>query len=258
MVDNVRTRNDSMKTIRSSHLAAAAVVALLALPAAALAQPAQSPAPAAPPADASSPMTSQPVPGKNTAERVQNHIKQLHAQLHITPAEQTQWDQFANVMRENARDMDQAFMQRAQQYSTMNAVQNMQSYQQIAEAHAQHLQKLVPAFDNLYNAMPEQQKKLTSIPRQRGAACSAIPSWRDRDSKMKAVCASAPAPNSRLSSALRPCRGDMLRLTITSSQIFRESPRGRNPSRLSCHLASCLRLSLRGFWSRATWDIRRT
>ncbi len=25
----------------------------------------------------------------------------------------------------------------------------------------QHLQKLVPAFDALYNAMPEQQKKLT-------------------------------------------------------------------------------------------------
>jgi hypothetical protein len=94
-------------------------------------------------------------------ERVENHIKQLYAQLHITPDEQSQWDQFAQVMRDNARDMDRAFVQRAQQYSTMNAVQNMQSYQAIAEAHAQHLQKLVPAFDNLYNAMPEQQKKLT-------------------------------------------------------------------------------------------------
>ena len=150
-----------MKIIRSSHLASAAVVALLALSAAALAQPAQSPAPAAPPAAASSPMTSQPVPGKNMEERVENHIKQLHAQLHITPAEQPQWDQFAQVMRENARDMDQAFTQRAQQYPTMNAMQNMQSYEQMAEAHVQHLQKLVPAFDNLYNAMPEQQKKLT-------------------------------------------------------------------------------------------------
>ena len=111
-----------MKTIRSSHLASAAVVALLALSAAALAQPAQSPAPTAPPAAASSPMTSQPVPGKNMEERVENHIKQLHAQLQITPAEQPQWDQFAQVMRENARDMDQAFMQRAQQYPTMNAM----------------------------------------------------------------------------------------------------------------------------------------
>ena len=150
-----------MKTIRSSHLASATVVALLALSAAALAQPAQSPAPAAPPAAASSSMTSHPVPGKNMEERVENHIKQLHAQLQITPAEQPQWDQFAQVMRENARDMDQAFMQRAQQYPTMNAMQNMQSYEQMAEAHVQHLQKLVPAFDNLYNAMPEQQKKLT-------------------------------------------------------------------------------------------------
>ena len=52
--------------------------------------------------------------------------------------------------------MDQAFMQRAQQYPTMNAVQKMQSYEQMAEAHVQHLQKLVPAFNNLYNAMPEQ------------------------------------------------------------------------------------------------------
>ena len=151
----------SMKTIRSSHFAYAAIIALLALPAAALAQPTQSPAPATPPAAASSPMTSQRALGKSMEERVENHIKQLHAQLQITPAEQPQWDQFAQVMRENARDMDQAFMQRAQQYPTMNAMQNMQSYEKMAEAHVQHLQKLVPAFDNLYNAMPEQQKKLT-------------------------------------------------------------------------------------------------
>ena len=64
------------------------------------------------------------------------------------------------MMRENARDMDQAFMQRAQQFQSMNAVENMESYEQIAEAHARHLQKLVPAFQNLYNTMPDQQKQL--------------------------------------------------------------------------------------------------
>ncbi len=72
-----------MKTIRSRHLASAAIIALLALPAAALAQPAQSAAPAAPPATASSAMPSQS--GKGMEERVENHIKQLNAQLHITP-----------------------------------------------------------------------------------------------------------------------------------------------------------------------------
>jgi periplasmic protein CpxP/Spy len=150
-----------MKRIRSTHLASAAIVALLALPAAALAQPAQSPAPAVPPAASSSPMAAEPAPGKNVEERVETHIKQMHAQLRITPAEQPQWEQFAQVMRDNARDMDQAFMQRAQQYPTMNAVQNMQSYEQIAEAHAASLQKLVPAFQNLYSAMPAQQQQLT-------------------------------------------------------------------------------------------------
>jgi periplasmic protein CpxP/Spy len=148
-----------MRAIRSNYLASAAVAALLALPAAALAQSAPVTPPAA--AAAASPLATQPAPGTNAEQRVETHIRQLHAQLRITPAEQPQWELFAQVMRDNARDMDQAFMQRAQQYPTMNAVQNMQSYQQIAEAHAQHLQKLVPAFDSLYNAMPEQQKQLT-------------------------------------------------------------------------------------------------
>jgi len=150
-----------MKSIRSHYLASAAMAALLALPGVALAQSTSAPAPVTPPATTASPLAAQSAPGNNAEQRVEAHIKQLHAQLRITPAEQPQWDQFAQVMRENARDMDQAFMQRAQQYPTMNAVQNMQSYQQIAEAHAQHLQKLVPAFDTLYNAMPEQQKHLT-------------------------------------------------------------------------------------------------
>ncbi len=147
----------------SNALASVAMVALLSLPAAALAQSSQSTAvqgAAPPPAAAASPMADHPVPGKNAVERVERRIKELHTQLRITPAEEPQWNQFAQVMRENARDMDEAFMQRAQQYSTMNAVQNMQSYEQIAEDHARRVQKLVPAFQNLYSAMPDQQKQL--------------------------------------------------------------------------------------------------
>jgi periplasmic protein CpxP/Spy len=154
-----------MKMNLSTSLAPAAMAAFLCLPAAALAQSSQAPAPAAPqgappPAAASSPLAGHPVAGKNAEERVENRINELHAQLRITPAEQQQWVQFAQVMRENAHDMDQAFIQRAEQFQSMNAVQNMQSYEQIAEAHAQHVQKLVAAFENLYNAMPDQQKQL--------------------------------------------------------------------------------------------------
>jgi hypothetical protein len=153
-----------MNLIPQKGLAAVAVAALLALPGATLAQSSQSPAMQGatppPPGAAGSPLAGHPVPGKNAEERVEHRIKELHAQLRITPAEEPQWKQFADVMRENARNMDQAFMQRAQQFETMNAVQRMQSYEQLAESHSQNLQKLVPAFEKLYDSMPDQQKQV--------------------------------------------------------------------------------------------------
>jgi periplasmic protein CpxP/Spy len=150
--------------IRSSHLACATIAALLALPAAALAQPTHLSAAAAttPPATATtSPVAAHPVPGSTAEQRVEAYIRQLHMQLHITPAEQPQWDRYVAVMRENARAMDQELAQRIEQFPTIDALQNLQSYERLAEAHVQHLQKLAPAFADLYNAMPEQQKRLT-------------------------------------------------------------------------------------------------
>jgi protein CpxP len=148
----------------SKHLSSVALAALLALPGAALAQSSQSPAaptPSSPPsAGAASPMAGHAVAGKNVEERVERYIKDLHARLQITPAEETQWNQFAEVMRQNARNMDQTLMQRAERFPTMNAVQDMQSYAELAEQHAEDVKKLIPAFENLYNAMSEQQKQL--------------------------------------------------------------------------------------------------
>ena len=153
-----------MTPILSNRLASVAVAALLSLPAGALAQSSPGPASAAPegarPAAAQSPLADHPVARRNAAERVEQRIKELHAQLRITPAERQQWDQFAQMMRENAREIDRAWIARADHFQSMNAVQNMQSYEQIAEQHAQHLQKLVSAFQDLYNAMPDQQKQL--------------------------------------------------------------------------------------------------
>jgi periplasmic protein CpxP/Spy len=153
-----------MTVISSNHLAALAVAAVLALPGAALAQ-SQAPASASPGMEKlatapSSPLAGHPVAGKTAQERVEQRIKELYSQLRITPAERPQWDQFAQVMRDNARDMDQTWLQRVNHVESMNAVQNMQSYEQLAEQHAQHVQKLVPAFQNLYNVMSEQQKQL--------------------------------------------------------------------------------------------------
>ena len=93
------------------------------------------------------------------ADRIERHIAHLHAQLQITPAQQTQWDQFAQVMRDNANAMGQVVDQRGAKFATMNAAENMQSYVTIAQQHARDTEKLAAAFQTLYDAMSDAQKK---------------------------------------------------------------------------------------------------
>jgi hypothetical protein len=150
-----------MRLISLSSVTSVAVAALLNVPGA-MAQPQSAAVQGAtpPPAAEASPMAGHPVPGKNAEERVEHRIREPHSQLRITPAEEPQWNEFVQVMRENAREMDEAFMKRAQQFPAMNAVENMQSYEQISKEHARLVEKLVPAFQKLYEAMPDQQKRL--------------------------------------------------------------------------------------------------
>jgi periplasmic protein CpxP/Spy len=156
--DQTLSLEDSM-TMMPSMRSAALIAALVAAPALALAQSASAPAPAA---TAATPSASAPTSSAERAAeaRVEARIKQLHAQLRITPAEDAQWSQFADVMRDNARAIDEAAAQRADQLPTMNALQDLQSYEQLAEAHVERVQKLIPAFEALYNAMSPQQKEI--------------------------------------------------------------------------------------------------
>jgi periplasmic protein CpxP/Spy len=42
----------------------------------------------------------------------------------------------------------------------MTAIQDLQNYQQFAQAHVDGLKNLISAFSTLYNAMPDAQKKV--------------------------------------------------------------------------------------------------
>ncbi len=150
-----------------SYVSAAALLAALALPAVSLAQTTPPAATGATP-QVQAPETPAPVPGpaaghaakrRNAATGVEQRIDQLHAELRITPAQQQQWDQFAQIMRDNASNTRQAFDQRGAQLASMTAVQNMQSYTQIAQQHAEEMQKLSAAFQTLYSSMSDAQKQ---------------------------------------------------------------------------------------------------
>jgi periplasmic protein CpxP/Spy len=142
--------------------AALGVFASLALTGAALAAPADATNPPLRLAQATTPAApSAGAPAKarrSPTERVEARIKSLHDHLKITSAQEPQWNAVAQVMRENAQSMDQAIQQR-HQTQNLTAIDDLKAYQTIAQAHLQNVQKLLPAFQTLYDTLSPEQKK---------------------------------------------------------------------------------------------------
>jgi LTXXQ motif family protein len=130
--------------LRRGILAVAAM--LIAVPPMAIAQPAPAPPQTAP----------NPPPPQSAADQ---RIQALRAQLHITDAQAPQWDAFAQAMRTNATSTDALFRQRASAASTMNALDNMKSYAQVARTYADNTEALASAFEALYGVLTDQQKQ---------------------------------------------------------------------------------------------------
>jgi hypothetical protein len=91
---------------------------------------------------------------------VEGHIRELHSKLQITPAQQTQWDNLVQVMRDNAKTMIDLQQQRAQDVKSMNAVDAIKSYAEVIRAHEEGVNKFIPAFEALYDSMSNSQKKI--------------------------------------------------------------------------------------------------
>jgi hypothetical protein len=123
-----------------------AMLAALALPAAAGAQPPSK------------------IGGASAATiggRVEQRLSRLHTEFGITPDQEKLWGQFADVVRSNARTMGGLFSQRRAALPTMTAADNMHSLTEIAAQHARAMQWMDAAFMALYTAMPPAQQKAT-------------------------------------------------------------------------------------------------
>lgn len=92
-------------------------------------------------------------------DRSELRIKHMHAKLKITAAEEEQWAKVAEVMRDNAKTMDTLTQARVDHAKDMTAVDDLKSYGEIAEAHADGIKKLTPVFADLYDSMSDAQKK---------------------------------------------------------------------------------------------------
>ena len=114
-----------------------------------------------------------PAPEPAGTASVEARITELHKRLHITDAQKTQWDNLAQVMRDNAQAMVDLQKQRAANAKSMNAVDVVKSYGSVIEAHEAGMKKFIPAFEALYNSMSDAQKKIAdSLFRSRARAAA--------------------------------------------------------------------------------------
>ncbi|EGW21797.1 Spy/CpxP family protein refolding chaperone [Methylobacter tundripaludum] len=97
---------------------------------------------------------------KNAREdRVELRIKDMHAKLKITPAQEEQWGKVAQAMLDDAKTMDTLTQARIDHAKDMTAVDDLKSYGEITDAHAAGIKKLTPLFTDLYAGMSDAQKK---------------------------------------------------------------------------------------------------
>ena len=92
-------------------------------------------------------------------DRAEARIKDMHAKLKITPAQEDQWAKITQEMRDNAKSMDALTQKRLANAKTMTAVEDLKSYAEIADAHANGIKKFIPLFETLYAGMSDAQKK---------------------------------------------------------------------------------------------------
>jgi hypothetical protein len=98
-----------------------------------------------------------------TIHNVDEWIAYLQEQLRITPAETAQWNAVAQVMRDNAEAIHRLIEERNQNQKAMDAVDDLRSYEQLTEAQAEGIKRLLPAFETLYASMSDDQKKNADI-----------------------------------------------------------------------------------------------
>ena len=91
--------------------------------------------------------------------RGETRIRQLHDRLQITAAEETLWKPVADAMRENQTAFRADMARQTSGKASPTAVDELRTFQIIADQHAAGLKKLIPVFDTLYQGLPPAKQK---------------------------------------------------------------------------------------------------
>jgi len=96
------------------------------------------------------------------AETIDERIATLHAELMITPDEETNWRAVADTMRANDMAMQKllADNKATNAQGRVTAVDDLKTYESFNRAHVEGLKDLIASFGTLYDAMPDGQKQV--------------------------------------------------------------------------------------------------
>ena len=97
--------------------------------------------------------------GTSPAAHIESRIDSLHDRLKITKDQEQLWTPVAAAMRDNEKAIHVLISERHEHAKTLSAVEDLESYEKIADEHAEGLKKLIPSFKTLYEAMSDDQKK---------------------------------------------------------------------------------------------------
>jgi protein CpxP len=91
--------------------------------------------------------------------RAEARITSIHNRLRITEAQEPSWGKVAQIMRDNAIAFRAAVRERHSAETKPTAVDDLKSFQIVADEHSAGLKKLIPAFETLYAALTAEQQK---------------------------------------------------------------------------------------------------
>jgi hypothetical protein len=92
-------------------------------------------------------------------DRTEFRIKDMHAKLKITSLQEEHWAKVKQTMLDDAKTMDALTQARVDHAKDMTAVDDLKSYGEITDAHANGIKKLTTVFADLYADMSDVQKK---------------------------------------------------------------------------------------------------
>jgi hypothetical protein len=149
-------------------LSLAALPLITPLRAQAPADPATQAAPEPPPAATAPPAAAPSRPTAAVPDFVTARIKYLHDRLRITPEQETLWEPVAQAMRDDAREIFPLLRERFRA-TAGGAPDLLRAYEKLDALQLDSIRKFTAAFDPLYAALPENQKKIADVMLREGA-----------------------------------------------------------------------------------------